>query len=480
MDKTAAQAELELRRRDYPRWLTGNAPSGYTYTWKYQQYIYSRLERVTGGESKRLMVFIPPRHTKSETVTIRYAAWRIINNPKTRVIIACYSQYLANKFSRAIRRIVRASGVELSSERRAVNEWETTHGGGLRAAGVGAGVTGTGADLIIIDDPIKSRKEANSATYRENLKDWYTNDLYTRQEPGCAVIVIQTRWHEDDLSGWLIEESKHGGEAWEVVSLPALAEENDPLGRKVGEALCPERYDETALARIKQTLKNDFWALFQQRPQSAEGNIFKLDWLRYATDLPPFVNVVQAWDTAMKAGQHNDYSACATVGVTVDGAVYVLNVYRAHLETPDLLRQMRRLADEYNPTVILIEDKASGTGAFQTLKRQTALPLVPQPAEGDKEERARLISPYFEGGKVLLCRGAWNVDFTEELTAFPSSANDDMVDALTYALMRAFNRTSRKARMIGRDTSPAPSDRSKSLGEFVDSRRGRPPVQRAR
>lgn len=471
VDSSTAQAELELRRRDYPRWLRGNAPPNYVYDWPYQRYIYERLDRVTSGELKRLMVFIPPRHTKSETVTIRYAAWRIINNPKTRIIIACYSQFLANRFSRAIRRIVRAYGVELNPERRAVHEWETTSGGGVRAAGVGAGVTGTGADLIIVDDPIKSRKEANSPTYRENLKDWYANDLYTRQEPGCAIIVIQTRWHEDDLSGWLLEESKHGGEAWEVVSLPALAEENDPLGRKPGEALCPARYDEEALARIKQTLKNDFFALFQQRPQSAEGNIFKASWLAYTTELPPFVSVVQAWDTAMKAGQHNDYSACVTVGLAANGVAYVLNVYRAHLETPDLVKQMQRLYDEYQPNAVLIEDKASGTGAYQTLKRLTAMPLIAQPAEGDKEERARLVSPYFEGGKVLLMRGAWNVDFVDELTKFPSAAHDDQVDALCYGLMRVFNRTSRKARMITREIAKEPSDRSKSIDEYRGVRR---------
>lgn len=448
-----AQREQAERRLNFPRWLTGNAPPGFVYDWPYQQYLYTYLDRVTSGELKRLMVFMPPRHTKSETVTIRYSAWTLLRRPQTRIILGCYSQYLANKFSRTVRRIARASGVEFNPERRAVQEWETAQGGGLRAAGVGAGVTGTGANLIIIDDPIKSRKEANSATYRENLKDWYANDIYTRQEPGCAIVVIQTRWHEDDLSGWLLDEARHGGEQWEVVNLPALAEANDPLGRAPGEALCPERYDTDALERIKQTLKNDFYALYQQRPQPQEGSIFKADWLHYADgELPPFANVVQAWDTAMKTGQDNDYSACVTAGITANGTAYVLNVYRARLEMPDLIKQMQRLADEYDPNVVLVEDKQSGTSVVQTLRRQVSLPIVAQPASSDKVERANQVTPYFESGKVLLTRGAWNSDFADELLSFPSAKHDDQVDALAYALMRLFGRKQREMRMVGRET----------------------------
>lgn len=446
-------AEIELRRRQFPRWLTGNAPPGWVYNYPYQEYLYERLERVTRGECKRLMVFMPPRHMKSTTVTIRYSAWRLLREPSTRIILGAYSQFLANKFSRDIRKLVRASGGTFNLERRAVQEWEMQGGGGLRAVGVGGGINGTGANLIIVDDPIKNRKEAESPTYRENLKDWYSNDLFTRQEPGCAIIIIHTRWHMDDLSGWLLDEAQHGGDQWEVVNLPALAEQDDPLGRPLGTALCPERFNEETLESYKRQLKNDFYALYQQRPLPEEGSIFKREWFKYHTGGPPhLVNVVQVWDTAMKAGQDNDYSACATMGMDVNGVGYLLNVWRGRVEMPDLLRQMRAQYERYVPNVVCVEDKQSGTSAIQTLRKETQIPIVPIQAEGDKVSRARLASPFFEGGRVLIMRGAFVADMEDELLSFPSGKNDDQVDAICYAALRLFGKTQRRARQIsGRD-----------------------------
>jgi hypothetical protein len=198
----------------------------------------------------------------------------------------------------------------ISDERTAVSDWETAIGGGLRAVGVGGGVTGRGADLIVIDDPVKSREEANSQAYRDRVYDWFRDDLYTRQEPGAAMLLILTRWHLDDLAGRILA-SPDGSERT-TVTLPALAEANDLLGRAEGQALWPVRYDEMELARIRGTLGSSFESLYQQRPSALEGAIFKREWWRYFREQPKFSRIVQSWDTAFKTAEANDYSVCTT------------------------------------------------------------------------------------------------------------------------------------------------------------------------
>ena len=216
---------------DFSNWIHSTAPN-WTWDWQHQLYLYDKLAMVTTGEMKRLMIFMPPRHSKSETVTVRYTAWRMLREPGSNIILGSYNQRLANRFSRKVRRIV-GSGIPLSKERKAADEWETLDGGSLCAVGVGAGVTGYGANLVVIDDPVKNRSEAESKAYRENTWDWFNDDIYTRLEPNAAVILIQTRWHEDDLAGRLLNESKNGGEQWEVTSLPAIA---------TGEISIPQRH----------------------------------------------------------------------------------------------------------------------------------------------------------------------------------------------------------------------------------------------
>src|SRR5580765_2399279 len=256
---------------DFKAWLKKISP-GLTWDWKYQQLIYDKLKEISEGTTKRLMLFLPPRHGKSELVTVRYPAWRLQQDPSLNVIIGSYNQRLANRFSRRVRdtladavsepgavatgafgsegksyaftrdncstkaqtnittkdvtRTSRPDAFPRTSRTRlnTVAEWETASGGGVRAVGVGGGITGFGAKLVIIDDPIKSRAEAESKTYRERVWDWFNDDIYTRLEPDASIILIQTRWHEDDLSGRLLKQMSDGGEHWEVISLPALAE----------------------------------------------------------------------------------------------------------------------------------------------------------------------------------------------------------------------------------------------------------------
>ncbi len=218
--RAAARAARKIKK--FELWLEAD-PAKMKWTAKHHIHICEQLAKITGGEVKRLMLFVPPRHGKSELVTVRYAAWRMVREPQINIIIGCYNQSLANRFSRKMQRLVEGS-IKLARGKRSAGEWETAAGGSVKAVGVGAGITGFGGDLIIIDDPVKSRAVANSATFREKTWDWYKDDIHTRLEPGAAVILIQTRWHDDDLAGRLLNDMRDGGEEWTVVRLPALAE----------------------------------------------------------------------------------------------------------------------------------------------------------------------------------------------------------------------------------------------------------------
>ncbi len=386
------------------------------------------------------MLFLPPRHGKSEMTTVRYPVYRMERDPSIRVIVGAYNQILANKFSRKARKIAR-SRFALDMERYAVEDWETPAGGGLRAVGVGGGVTGQGGHLIIIDDPVKSREEAESEAYRERVWDWYRDDLYTRLEPGGSIILIMTRWHEDDLAGRIL--ASEDAPNWTIVSLPAEAEEADPLGRAVGEALCPERYPIEALRRIRTVLGSmSYYALYQQRPQPPKGTIFQREWFprRNPIGRQFATQVVQGWDTALKGARENDYSACVTLG-TQGPWMHVLDAWRAQIETPELLRAMRAKYQQWRPGVVLVEDRGSGTTSVQSLKAQTMVPVVAVPPTGDKTARAKLVTGICEAGRVVIPPTPWGDDLLDELVRFPSGPHDDQVDAFVYALSRLIQDT---------------------------------------
>lgn len=424
-------AQIDAQKRPaFSHWLNIVSPT-WVWSWKHLTYIQERLKDVADGKIKKLMLFVPPRHGKSELTTVRFSAWWLENRPESRVIIGAYNQTLANKFSRKIFKIA-SPRVTLNKKRTAVEDWETEAGGGLRAVGVGGGITGMGGDLIIIDDPVKNREEANSETYREKVWDWYTDDLYTRMEPGAAIILIMTRWHEDDLAGRIL--ASDDAPNWTVIKLPAEAEEDDPLGRLPGEALCPERYDVDALHNLKTVMGSSYQALFQQRPAAAEGEIFKRQWWNYYKNAPRFSRIYQSWDTAFKAKQENDYSVCTTWGVA-DNGYYLIDVWKGRIEFPELKRMVLTLASQFNPMQILVEDKASGQSLIQELKRDTRLPIKPIKVDKDKIARAYAVSPEMEAGNVYLLEdAAWLRDYIDEMSAFPNSAHDDAVDSTTQAL----------------------------------------------
>ncbi len=423
---------------DFHAWLQAGTP-GWTWNWPHQLLIYNHLERITRGETNRLMIFMPPRHSKSETVTVRYTAWRLIREPQMHVILGSYNQRLANRFSRKIRRIAEA-GMPLAKDRKAVDEWETTAGGGLCAVGVGSGVTGYGAQLIVIDDPVKNRAEAESRAYRESTWDWFNDDIYTRLEPGAAMILIQTRWHEDDLAGRLLKEMADGGEVWEVLSLSALAEdEDDPLGRQAGEALCRERYDRDTLLKIKRKLGSyAFSALYQQRPVPRDGGLFKRKWFGRVVDAAPKgLRWCRAYDLAVSTKTTADYTASFRCALDNNGDLYIADGFRGRLAYPEQYRcVVERMAAEER-TSHGIEEALHGLALLQDLKREKSLsryPLKGIKADTDKVTRALAWASRAEAGQVVLVHGPWMDEFLEEVCRFPDGRHDDQVDAVSLAV----------------------------------------------
>jgi predicted phage terminase large subunit-like protein len=424
---------------DIQQWMAATAPN-WTWDWPHQLLIYRELERLTRGETTRLMIFLPPRHAKSETVTVRYTAYRLAIDPTLNIIIGSYNQKLANRFSRKVRAIAREH-LPLSRERNAAEEWETAAGGGLRAAGSGAGVTGFGAGLIVIDDPVKNRAEAESDAVRERTWDWFNDDIYTRLEPAGVVVLIQTRWHEDDLAGRLLREMAEGGESWVVISLPALAEENDPLGRAEGEALCPARFSRDALLRISRRLGSySFAALYQQRPMPAGGGLFKREWFRsFVRREPEGLQWARGYDLAASTRTSADHTASFRCAFDAEGRLYIAGGMRRRMEYPEQRRYVIGRMRAEPSTRHAVEKALHGLAFAQDIRRLASLRHVPLEAVGvdaDKFTRALAWAALAEEGKVVLVRGDWNEEFLDEVCRFTGRGDrsDDQVDAVSLAV----------------------------------------------
>jgi len=586
-DKSVRSPDTNIFSQDFDEfqeWLKAVSPT-MTWDWKHQVHLYKRLRRVTAGLCKRLMVFMPPRHGKSELVTVRYTAWRMKQDPSLNVIIGSYNQRLANRFSRKIRgvladdhalehgisdtlvrnagsfgvtatgssqadqspgssaslgrtladRSVRApSGVTATSSSQvdqspdssaslgrtladrsvrapsssdspfpftsqrpanSVAEWETTAGGGLRAVGVGSGVTGFGANIIIIDDPVKSRAEAESQVYRDNLWNWFNDDIYTRLEPDGSIVLIQTRWHEDDLAGRLLRQAaEEDGEQWEVVNLPALAEEQetrrhgdgetgrqwdretprhrdaarnavspspsltvspspvspspvspstDPLGRSPGEALCPERYSQAALFRLRKPFGSfSFASLYQQHPVPAEGGMFKKAWFRNIIPAaPPGLRWKRGYDPGVSGKSTADYTASFRIAFDREHNMYIDGGFRKQIEYPELKRYIvgRILAER--DTDHVVELSGNGDAVCQDInkdrRRLLGRSLRGIKVTGPKPSRALGWQALAEAGRVYLVKGHWNQEFIAEAASFPTGAHDDQIDAVSIAFQLA-------------------------------------------
>lgn len=420
------------------RWIPGKAVSYLC------DQVQAFLRRETGAAYEVLILSVPPQHGKSLTITETLPSWYLGRNPDKRVIEISYSEDFAQLFGRRNReKIARAGmqlwGVQLAKSPNSNTEWELEgHVGGMISRGILSGVTGRPADLMIIDDPIKTRQEADSETIRARIWDEWENSFRTRLQAGAKVILIQTRWHEDDLAGRMIQREPNAT----VINLPCEAEEDDPLGRPVGDALAPEIGKGNAWLRdYKQGFQSQegsraWTALFQGHPTSQEGNLFKREWWRYYDTLPPIVQTIISVDAAFKDGEGNDFVAVQAWGKTGPD-MYLLDAVKKHLDFPGTLQEIRAMRRRWPAAgVILVEDKANGSAVIQILRREIPGVVAVNP-EGGKVARANAVSGAIESGNVYLPRNApFTGDFVEECSSFPLGKHDDQVDAMTQALNR--------------------------------------------
>lgn len=418
------------------------------------QVLEKSVLRTIFTDSGRLIVTMPPRHGKSEYISKFLPAWYLLNFPEKRVILTSYEATFASDWCYKAREVYQHlrpffNAPNLKIER--MNYWLTEQNGSMNAIGAGGAITGKGADLLIIDDPIKNAEQALSSGQREKLWEWFNAVALTRLEPDGKIIIVQTRWHEDDLAGRLLKTS----DKWDLLKMPAI---NDD-----GKALWEERFSVEYLLEIKRQIGTYWWnCLYQQEPISETNQIFKSEYWQYYNQEISSNFIIQSWDTAFKTSSLNDYTVCTTWAVE-DGKYYLLDLYRGKIEFPDLVRQVKAEFDKYKPRVILIEDAASGQSLIQQLRRDTALPIKPVKAEKDKVVRANLILPLLENGLVYLPSNSIKTrDVVEECASFPLGAHDDIVDSITQALsylqninpnnnkgIGVFNFKSKKSKIFG-------------------------------
>ena len=443
------------------------------------------LEAVVSEKSPRLIIMAPPRHGKSEVVSRRFPAYAFGRHPDLSFIATSYGSDLASRMNRDVQRIIdspeyhrifpetRLWGSNIRTEAygsylRNSDIFEIVdHKGVYKSAGVGAGITGGGGHILMVDDPVKDAEEAASETIRKSIWEWWTSTFYTRCEPGGGIVIIMTRWHEEDPVGKLLANMKAGGEKWKVVRFPAVAEhdefdEDGTLLRREDEPLHPRRYDRAALERIKigtgdpenPGVGSKVWAsLYQQNPSAAEGNKFKRENWKFLKPPEPLAEmeprarrewlaaigvyqVIQAWDTALGGKKTNDYTACATLGIARD-RYYILNIWKGRLQFPEALKQVELLYEAWTPARVIVEGggSASGKATVQTLGRSTTIPFTEHNTVTDKEFRADMITPTHESKLITIIEGgAWQVNFLDQCANFPAIKNDDDVDAFMLAM----------------------------------------------
>jgi predicted phage terminase large subunit-like protein len=429
----------------------------------------SKLEQVEAGEIKRLMVMMPPGSAKSTYASVTFPTWYMGKNPNRNIIMTSYGSSLAKKFGRKCRTITSSRqfgeifNAELKADNRAVDDWSLSNGATYMCGGILSGITGNRADGIIIDDPVKGREDADSPTIRDKTWEAYLNDLRTRLKPNGWIIIIQTRWHEDDLSGRILPKTWNGesgkviakdGEEWEVLCLQAQCEtDTDPLGREYGEWLWTDWFSPEHWAREKRVQGTRNWeSLYQQRPKPLEGSLIKRHWVkRYGTPPSEFLRVMLSVDTAYKPEEHNDPSVATIWGETEYGH-YLLHVWRDRVEYPALKRVIANLYMQWRPNGVLIEDKASGQSLIQEARegielegypRKINMPVIPIDPQGvNKLDRLIAESPTFESGKVYLPEAApWLIDYESEVFGYPLATTADQVDSTSQYLKWARNRT---------------------------------------
>lgn len=406
--------------------------------------LLDRLESLSQGEIDRLIVLMPPGSAKSTYASVLFPAWWFVQHPKSSVIAASHTADLATHFGRQVRALVTEHsavlGYRLNADNRAASRWQTSAQGEYFATGVRGPITGRRADLAIIDDPIKSLLDADSATQRERLWDWYRSDLTTRLKPRARVVLIMTRWHEDDLAGRLL-----GREAsdWRLLRLPALAEVDDPLGRQVGEPLWPDWEGRDALERKRNVVGHRIWsALYQQSPRPLQGSLFNVSHIEIVDTLPAGLAgpAVRAWDlaaTVERAGNDPDWTAGVKMLRDPAGRWIILDVVRLRGNPRQVEQAILQTATIDGRTVMisLPEDPGqAGKNQVSYLTRMLAgYNVVASRETGSKVVRATPLAAQIEAGNLTMVRANWNLPLIEELREFPFGRKDDQVDALARA-----------------------------------------------
>jgi len=428
--------------------------------------IAKHLEDVQARHIRRLMIFAPPRHGKSKLASELFPAWALGVDPTEQFIITSRNVDLANTFSRNVRNMINTEryieifpDVQLSDDSATIQKW--TLAGYTRpamlTAGVGGAPTGQGAKILIIDDPIGNYQQAESAIDRENTYKWYTDTIYPRLEPQGAVILMMQRWHEDDLAGRLLRDQAKA-DKWTVLSLPALTEtqaerdqmarevfqssvgEPDPLGRRIGEPLWPERFNADVLNGIQRVSPRQFQAKYQQRPRPAEGSKFKRAWLQKRVDAAPSgLRWVRYYDLAYSLKQTADYTASVSAAMDRDGTIYLRAGWFGRMETPDIRKKIKETMLAERKVRHGVESALHGAGVVQDLRRDrelVSISLTPVHVDTDKAVRATPVADRAEGGQLVFVRESPNDDvwidaWIDEMASFPFGEHDDRVDTVS-------------------------------------------------
>lgn len=433
----------QLDTLDWRIWPYGYAERFYAGHWisaEYQQVLSAAIVRAVYGKKRKLIVNMPPRHGKSELLDLWGPVWYLDLNPEMRVMLVTYGQDLSDEWAGKARDVLQGRAeefrVRVSRDSTAKKRWFTTRGGGMYAVGIDSTITGRGGNKIIIDDPHKDWREAQSQVQRDNIWDQYLGTITHRLEPGPdggpgAEIVVQTRWHEDDFTGRLTAADP---DAWEHLVIPAIAERDDPLGRAEGEPLMPERFPIERLRELEERLgPHIFSAVFQQHPSAPLGAIFHRSWWQRYEFIPPGIEQwLGSWDMAFKDNDDSDY-VVGQVWARQGANLYLIDQVRDRMDFPATKKAVKALAAKWpRCSAWVIEDKANGPAIIAEL-RNTVGGLLPFSPRDSKEARAHAVAPHVASGNCYLPGFAWVQDLIDEAANFPFGVNDDQVDAFTQA-----------------------------------------------
>lgn len=407
-------------------------------------YVGHKIAEAVARGKGRIIVNMPPRIGKTKFIGQWVPLWFLNLFPHKFVILTSYSAEIAEMSGRIVRNEIENNpliDIELAGDSTAVNAWHTKQGGGMISAGIGGPIVGKGGHLLLIDDPVKNWKDATSETLKLAHREWFQSTFYTRAEPNATMVVLMHRWTEDDLAGWL--ETDHADD-WEVIKFPAIAEENDVLGRKPGQALCPARYGIDGYKQIELGVGSMAWAgLFQQRPAPAEGKIFKKQWWKYwdsEDDLPEMDIKIVTWDLSFDKGNDNAYNVGQVIGMSGNN-FYLLGQQRAQAEFTEQI-DMVSLGQINNPMATpLIEKKANGAAIISVLK--TRFPgIIAIEVKGSKELRAMSVAPTIQAGNVFIPNPSYNpterkwvAEFIDRFAMFPNVKYKDEIDAFTQGII---------------------------------------------